>query len=226
MKFLALLLAAGLPLTLLADTIHPKSGDPIYGVIQKIEKGRVTIAVGNMVEQIPLADVEMIDFDTPHLTEGTAKLPLEHFLNDIDAQEMVRISEDLKETRQELHTLLDRAQKEWGARGTIDKSELPAWEAFKEQFRAPLFRYREVMHDLYYHVLAQVDDYNKLAHDASQVHVGVKGPFNVGSRLLPEDFEELQPKDFLPSNWYDRIYYEGYKRGYRDAENYQSLLER
>jgi hypothetical protein len=226
MRLLALLLTVSLPVALWADTIHPKSGEPIYGIIQKIEKGRVTIAVGNMVRQMALADIEEIDFDTPHLTEGTAKLPLKHFLEDLDAQEMVRISEDLKNTRQQLHTLLNRAKTDWNARGTIEKDELPAWEAAKEQFRAPLFRYREVMHDLYYHVLANVDDYNRLAHDASQVHVGVKGAFSVGSRLLPEDFEELQPKDFLPSTWYDRIYYEGYRRGYRDAEDYQTLLER
>lgn len=225
MRLFTLLLAASLPGILAADTIHPKSGEPVHGIIQKIEKGRVSIAVGSMVRQMELADIEEIDFDTPHLTEGTGNLPLQHFLKDMDAQEMVRISEDLKEARQELHTQLERAQKQWQARGAIAKDELPAWEAAREQFRAPLYRYREVLDDLYYHVLAYVNDYDQLTHDAGEVRVGVKGAFNVGSRLLPDDFEESQPQEFLPSNWYDRVFYEGYRKGYRDGQDYRTLLD-
>jgi hypothetical protein len=44
----------------------------------------------------------------------------------------------------------------------------------KETFQASLFHYKELVNDMYFHVLAQVDEYNKLVRESEEVYVGVK----------------------------------------------------
>jgi hypothetical protein len=91
------------------------------------------------------------------------------------------------------------------------------WETAKERFRRPLSRYQEVLNDLYFHVLGKVDEYNFLMKEAEGIHVGVKGWFQAGSSLAPSEMEKLPLKKYVPAPWYDKIYYEGYDMGYRDA---------
>jgi len=227
MRFRALLVIVS-PLVLFvtgarADTIRPKTGDPVRGVIQKMENGRVTIQVGDATRVVNLADIDGIDFDTPHLTEGTARLPLDHFLKDFDAQEMVRLARDLKQIKKEVEVQLEQIQKTWQANQPIGKDQIRRWDATKETFQTPMKQYQEIVRDMYMHVLAQVDDYNRLAGAADKVYVGVKGVFNVGSPLLPPALNEMSAKQVVPKSWYDKIFYEGYSRGYKEGEAFERL---
>ena len=70
---------------------------------------------------------------------------------------------------------------------------------------------------LYFHVLGKVDEYNALMKDADSIYVGVKGALNVGSSLIPRDKKRLPLKKYVPGNWYDTIFFEGYDRGYQEA---------
>lgn len=227
----ALSLAVWLGPSLNADTVTLTSGGRIEGVIKKMEKGKVRIDVaggstaqdGNSVREVDLRDIVSVDFDTPHLTEGTSKLPLDHFLKNLDAQEMVRLSRDINVAREQSRRQLDQINATWAVRQPVEKDQARRWAAAKESFSAPFGRYRELVQDMYLHVLAQVDDYNSLAQDAQKIYVGVKGIFNVGSPLVPTNLDQLTIKQAVPKNWYDKIFYEGYNRGYREGADFERL---
>ena len=89
----------------------------------------------------------------------------------------------------------------------------------------PLTLYQELLNDLYFHVLAKVDEYNTLAGDARKVYVGVKGPFNVGSPLVPADLAKLPLRKYVPATWWDTIYFDGYNMGYEDGYQNQKPQE-
>ena len=76
--------------------------------------------------------------------------------------------------------------------------QVAAWNSTKETFRKPLSLYQELLNNMYFHLLAKVDEYNLLMKAASDVYVGVKGPFNVGSALVPKDLRELPLKKYVP----------------------------
>jgi hypothetical protein len=218
LKYFALMLLALLLHTLaFADKITLSDGSTVEGIVRKIEKGQVTVAVGEQTKVLEILTIQDIDFDTPHLTAGTARLPLEHFLSDIEAQEMVGHFRDVEESADRIRELIDRTRKEWGARKSIPLDQVAQWEAAKEDFRKPLSRYQEVLNDLYFHMLGKVDEYNLLMQEADSIHVGVKGWFQAGTSLIPDDMEKLPLKKYVPSKWYDTIYFEGYDIGYRDA---------
>jgi hypothetical protein len=208
---------------LLADTIKMKSGATIQGIIQKMENGRVTVQVNGAPHLLNLLEIDEINFDTPHLTEGTEKFPVEHFLKDLDAQEIIRLSDELKQVRTELRGQLDQIKKTWQAKQPIGKDAERQWNATKETFLAPMKRYQEIVRELYLHALAQVEDYNNFASEADRVYVGTKGIFNVGSPLLPLDMVEVTPKQVVPKSWYDKIYYDGYSRGYKEGSAFERL---
>lgn len=210
---------------LFADTITLASGGSVEGIITKIENGKASIQVAAAAgtREIDLREIASVNFDTPHLTEGTAKLPIDHFLKDLNAQEMVRISRDMKQTRLELRRQLDQIKLSWSARQPADQDQARRWAATKETFGAPLSHYRELVGELYLHVLAQVDDYNKLVAEAERVYVGVKGVFKSGSPLIPQDLDQLSVKESVPKNWYDKIFFEGYNRGYREGSDFERL---
>jgi hypothetical protein len=219
----------GLPA--IADTIMLTNGGRVEGIITKMENGKVRIEVGGgsasqaaaAARDVDLRDIRSVDFNTPHLTEGTAKLPVEHFLKNLDAQEMVRLSRDINAAREESRKQLDQIKATWAVRQPVEKDEKRRWAAAKETFSVPFGRYRELVRDMYLHVLAQVDEYNRLAGDAEQVYVGVKGLFNVGSPLVPANLDQLTIKQTVPKNWYDAIFYEGYNRGYREGADFERL---
>jgi hypothetical protein len=158
-----------------------------------------------------------MDFDTPHLLEGTPRLPVEHFHNPMEAQEMLGHFAGVEKAAADTRVLIDQTKKEWAERKSISAADVPQWEAAKERFRAPLSRYQENLNDLYFHVLGKVDEYNHLTKEANGVYVGIKGAFNVGSALIPKELEKLPLKKYVPGNWYDTIFFEGYDRGYREA---------
>ena len=200
-----------------ADKLTLADGTTVEGIVRKIEKGQVTVAVGEETKVLDVLAIQDIDFDTPHLTEGTARLPLQHFLSDIETQEMVGHFRDVEESAEAIRELVDYAKKEWGDRKSISPDQVAQWETAKENFRKPLSRYQEVLNDLYFHMLGKVDEYNLLMQEADSIHVGVKGWFQTGSSLIPSDMEKLPLKKYVPSKWYDTIYFEGYDIGYRDA---------
>jgi hypothetical protein len=203
--------------TAFADKVTLADGSTVEGIVRKIEKGQVTVAIGEESRVFDVLSIEDIDFDTPHLTAGTARLPLEHFLSDIETQEMVGHFRDVEESARAIRELLDRTKSEWGDRKSVPPEQMAQWETAKEQFRKPLSRYQEVLNDLYFHMLGKVDEYNLLTQEADSIHVGVKGWFQTGSSLIPNDMEKLPLKKYVPAKWYDTIYFEGYDMGYRDA---------
>jgi hypothetical protein len=211
------------PAAMLADTVTLSIGESIQGIITKLENGQVRIQVGTETKTLNIGEISGIDFDTPHLTQGTEKLPLDHFLKDLDAQEMVRLGRDMKKTLQDLREQLDQTKTSWPAHQAIAQDRTRRWETTKETFQASLFHYKELVNDMYFHVLAQVDDYNKVVREAEGVYVGVKGAFNVGSALVPPRLRQMQAQEIVPKNWYDTIYYEGYRRGYNEGSDFERL---
>jgi hypothetical protein len=206
-----------LPVSAFTDKLTLADGATLEGIVQKMEKGQVTVKVGQETKVLDILSVKDIDFDSPHLTVGTARLPLEHFLSDIEAQEMVGHFRDVEESAAAIRKLIDQTKGEWGNQASIPPEQVPRWEAAKENFRKPLSRYQEVLNDLYFHMLGKVDEYNLLMQEADSIHVGVKGWFQTGSSLIPGDMEKLPLKKYVPAKWYDTIYFEGYDIGYRDA---------
>ena len=200
-----------------ADKLRFPDGTSLDGVVQKIEKGQVTVAVGDEIKVFDVLDIAGIEFDTLGLTTGTSRLPLEHFLTNIEAQEMIGHFQEVEESADAVRKLIGQTQEEWENRKSIEASETAEWEAVKKSFRKPLARYQEVLNDLYFHVLGKVDEYNRLMKEADSIRVGVKGWFQAGSTLIPSDMEKLPLKKYVPENWYDTIYYEGYDMGYSDA---------
>jgi hypothetical protein len=199
-----------------ADILTLKSGEDFDGVIRQIADGKVQMQMGTEVRTFNVLDVDAIEFNTPHLLDS-ADRALDHFLTDLDAQEVVENFAELEATREEISEHMDAARTGWTARQPIAPEEEEAWDRAREDFARPLSRYQEVLGDLYFHVLAKVDEYNRLAREADDIYVGVRGAFNVGASLLPDGEGELQPEGYVPASWYDMIFYEGYRRGYEDA---------
>jgi hypothetical protein len=215
------------PLFLIGDKLTLKAGTQVEGIIQKVAQGTVTMQLGAETKTFNILDIDTIDFDTPHLQTGTSRLPLEHFLSSMEAQEMVTHIQNVEKAAAEVRKLIADTKKEWAGTTSVAANDTARWEAAKERFRAPVSRYQEVLNDFYFHVLGKVDEYNTLMKDANKIYIGVKGPFNVGSSLVPREKEKLPLKKYVPSNWYDTIFYEGYNLGYNEAyEKYGNSFHR
>jgi hypothetical protein len=200
-----------------ADIVYMKDGSTIDGVIKKVAAGQVVIEIGPDTKVFDILEIESMDFVTPHLLGVPEGVPIDHFLKDVEAQEIVDNMERLDKTATEIEKLLSQIKIYWLTHEPISADQVKSWEAAKETFRRPLSRYQEVLNDLYFHVLAKIDEYNGLADDAYKVYVGVKGPFNVGSHLVTKENRELPLKKYVPAAWYDTIFYDGYNVGYDDA---------
>lgn len=200
-----------------ADTVYMKDGSTIEGVIKKVVAGQVVVQVGEEMKTFDILTIESMDFTTPHLIGAPEGIPIDHFLKDVEAQEIVTNIQHLEKTSDEIEKLLKQIRTYWKAREPIAADHIRAWESAKETFRRPLDRYQELLNDLYFHVLAKVDQYNVLMKAANDIYVGVKGPFNVGSALVSKDMRELPLKKYVPGAWYDTIFYDGYNIGYDDA---------
>ena len=209
----------------LADQVQLKDGTKLEGTVQKVEKGQVTILVGSETKVIDILQVTDINFDTARMTSGTARLPLEHFLASMEAQEMITHFQNVEKSAAKLRQLLDQTKQEWGDHKTVAVDQTAKWEAAKERFSAPMAEYHEALNELYFHVLGKVDEYNSLMKQADSIYVGVKGWFQAGSSLIAPDVKKLPLKKYVPANWYDTIFYDGYNQGYNEAfekygENY------
>ena len=199
------------------DKLELKDGTQVQGDIKKVEKGQITIAVGSETKTIDVISVKKLEFEIPSLTSGTSDLPLEHFQAGMEAKEMIGHFQAVEEAADTVRKQLSATEKEWASRKSIEPNEVGQWDAAKERFRPALSRYQESLNDLYFHVLGKVDQYNKMAKEADNLYVGVKGALNVGSSLIPKDMAKLPLKKYVPGNWYDTIFYEGYNRGYNEA---------
>ena len=209
----------------LADQVQLKDGTKFEGTVQKVEKGQVTILVGSETKVIDILQVTDINFDTARMTAGTARLPLEHFLASIETQEMITHFQNVEKTAAQVRQLLEQTKKEWADHKSVAVDQTAKWETAKERFSVPMAEYQESLNELYFHVLGKVDEYNSLMKDADSIYVGVKGWFQVGSSLIAPDVKKLPLKKYVPANWYDTIFYEGYNQGYNEAfekygENY------
>jgi hypothetical protein len=207
-----------------ADNLKLTDGTSVQGTVKKIEKGQVSVQIGSETKVFDVLDIAGIDFDAPELTVGTSRLPVEHFLADIEAQEMVGHFQEVEKSAADVRKIIDQTKQEWADRKSVGASQTAQWERAKENLYAPLSQYQEALNDLYFHVLGKVDEYNKLMKQADAVYVGVKGWFAVGSSLVPSGMERLPLKKYVPGSWYDTIFFEGYDSGYSDAaEKYQKV---
>jgi hypothetical protein len=200
----------------LADTVKFKNGNDLDGVIEKVEGGMVFVLVGNDHQVFDILEIESMDFNTPHLVTDARNIPVEHFLKDVEAQEVVRNFEELENTEAEVRSMITNISAYWSRIEPIPSKQLSRWEIEKEEFRKPLSRYQELLNDLYFHVLARVDAYNAVAEEASKVYVGVKG-IRTGSSLIPKDMKKLPLTKYVPGAWYDTIFFDGYNQGYEEA---------
>jgi hypothetical protein len=199
-----------------ADTVTFKDGTVLEGIILKVEAGEVTLEVSGEPRFFNILDVTSMDFTTPHVLPFGGEA-VDHFLSNIEAQEIVSNLKEIEEAAAEISRKLTQIEGYWEAKEPIAADELGGWDLAKETFRKPVDRYQELLNDLYFHVLAKVDEYNKLMDRANHVYVGVKGAFNVGSPLVPKDLEKLPLRKYVPGAWYDTIYFTGYDHGYEDA---------
>jgi hypothetical protein len=199
-----------------ADNLKFKNGNELDGVIEKVEGGMVFVLVGNDHQVFDILEIESMDFNTPHLVTGANNIPVEHFLKNVEAQEVVRNFEELENTEAEVRSMLTNISAYWTRIQPIPAKELYGWEMEREEFRKPLSRYQELLNDLYFHVLARVDAYNAIAKEASKVYVGVKG-IRTGSSLISKDMRKLPLTKYVPGAWYDTIFFDGYNQGYEDA---------
>ena len=201
----------------MADQLTLKDGTTMDGVVQKVEKGQVTIMVGAENKVYDMLQVSDISFDSARITTGTKLLPAEHFAASMEAQEMLGHFTKVEQSAAKVRALLDQTRKEWGDHKSVAFDQTAKWASAKERFGAPMADYQESLNELYFHVLGKVDEYNALMKDADSIYVGVKGWFNVGSSLIPPDVKKLPLKKYVPGTWYDTIFYEGYNIGYNDA---------
>lgn len=215
---LSLVLASGAS----ADILTLQSGEELDGVIRQIADGQVQMDVGGTLRMFDILDVDAIEFNTPHLLP-TDERALDHFLTDLDSQEVVENFAELDVAAIEIRALMAAARTNWEAREPIAPEEEDAWDQMREDFRRPLARYQEVLSDLHFHVMAKVDEYDRFAREADDIYVGVRGVLNAGSPLLPDGEGEIEPEGYVPARWYDMIFYEGYRRGYEDAYPLEGL---
>lgn len=216
MKKLVCVLCA-LPLLMLGDSLKLKNGSAVQGVVRTIAGGNITIEVGGQNRVIKVLDVEEIDFDTPHANEAAAT-------PDKTVSQFTKGADSMTKARKTSRSALDQIKGRWAGRKSVEGNQVAQWNAEKERFLPAFTDYRKSIQELYRDVAAQVDNYNKLGAEANSVYVGVKGIFNVGSPLVPDDQRELQLKQFLPGTWYDELYYEAYSKGFKDAIEQQQLL--
>lgn len=198
------------------DILKFADGTSVEGTVQKIEKGQVKVQVGQETKVFDVLAITDIEFDTPRLTMGTSRLPLEHFLSGMESQEMLGHFRDVESSAAAVRKLIDQTKTEWSGK-SIAFNDTAKWATAKERFIAPLSLYQERLNDLYFHVLGKVDEYNTLTKEADAIYVGVKGWLQVGSSLIPSDKKKLPLKKYVPGNWYDSIFFEGYDRGYSEA---------
>ena len=185
--------------------------------MQKVEKGQVTILVGTEVKTVDILEVTGIDFDAAAVITGTKRLPAEHFVSTMEAQEMLGHFQNVEDSAARVRALLAKTKKEWGTQRTVATDQAAKWDAAKERFNVPMADYQEALNELYFHVLGKVDEYNDLMKEADSIYVGVKGWFQAGSSLIAPDVKKLPLKKYVPAKWYDTIFYEGYNQGYNEA---------
>jgi hypothetical protein len=212
-----LALVVGVPAR--ADIITFKNGSTADGVIKRVENGRVTAEIDGTLREFEILEVDRMDFTTPHLVDFADKVPLDRFLKDVEAQDLVRLVRDLDKASDQIESQIRQVRANWLPRQPISSDQEGAWNSTREAFRKPLSLYQELLNNMYFHLLSKVDKYNLLMKAASDVYVGVKGPFNVGSALVSKDMRELPLKKYVPRAWYDTIFYDGYNAGYNAAHN-------
>jgi hypothetical protein len=194
-----------------ADILFFKDGSEVNGIIKKVADGKVSMDIDGKEMVFNILTIASMDFTTPHVV--TEK----HFIADIEAEEILSNVKGIEKAAEDIRFKLSQIQGYWGKKETVLGREESGWLAAKEEFRKPLTLYQELLNDLYFHVLAKVDEYNALMTDARKVYVGVKGPFRVGSALVPPDLEKLPLRKYVPATWWDTIYFNGYNMGYEDA---------
>lgn len=205
-----------LPMLASGDSIKQKDGQTVTGVVRSIDGGKVTIEVGGRPRVVDILQVEQIEFDTPHVDDAQS-IPVREFTK--AAQELVRAETATRRS-------FDIIKARWSTRKSVEPNQAQQWAADRERFDTPMTDYRKAIHQMYLDLSAHVDNYNKMASDATKLYVGVKGLLNVGSPLIRDNQRERPLKDFIPGHWYDQIYYDAYKKGFNDAVEFQALTPR
>jgi hypothetical protein len=205
-------MALASPLVLRADRLQFKDGKQLQGIIKKIANGKVTVEVGGETKIFNILDITSMDFDTPHVRLAASPARAE-----TQAQQLLVRIQAVDQAAAQMRQLIDETKKEWGPRKSIPPSEVPEWNAAKDRVARAASRYQEVLNDLYSQVAGKVNEYDRLMHDANQLYVGVQGPFNVGSPLISEPKRESLVRRYMPTNWYETIFYAGYRVGYNEG---------
>ncbi len=200
-----------------ADQLKLNDGRVVDGTVRKIDQGKVTVDVAGETQVFDVLQISGIDFETPPLIEGTPRLPAEHFTADMESKEMAGHVQDVEKAAASVREIIRETKAKWSDRKSVPPDQTVEWINARERLYAPLARYQEALNELYFHVLGKVDEYDQMVKEADSVYVGVKGWFNVGSSLVPSGMEKLPLKKYVPGNWYDTIFYEGYDRGYSEA---------
>jgi hypothetical protein len=223
MKIKLLVIGIGCVLTAFPDTVILKSGPPVKGIVQRMEAGKVTITVDGQPRTLDILAIDHIEFDTPHFTDAAQSSVDDHFKGSWDVKEMNRLATEMRKAQQETEAMLRDIKTRWQNQRELDRNQTQLWAAERERFSSPLARYRAALDEIYLHVAAQVDEYNRLAKDGNAFYIGVRGLLNTGSPLVQQDKRELDPKEVLPRGWWDQIYYQGYTKGFKDAKEFDRL---
>jgi hypothetical protein len=152
----ALLLFAG-STAAMADMLRFRDGTRVEAVVTRVEDGKVFARIGNEAKVFDLSNIRSADLNTGPLAATVSDLPIDHFLQTLDAEVLDRDARQLEKAEAEIHMMLDRIRAARARKPVVSVRDLPGWEAAKEELRKPLIRYQELLNEIYSSAVAGVN---------------------------------------------------------------------
>jgi hypothetical protein len=190
--FALLLLAGSTAAT--ADILRFKDGKKAEAVVTRVEDGKVFARIGSEAKAFDLSNIRSVDLNTLPRLATVADLPIDQFLQTLDAEELDRNAKQLEKAEAEIHAMLDRIRAARARKPVVSERDLSAWEAAKEELRKPLIRYQELLNEIYSSVLAEVNSNCEITREVNKVFVGaIDTRTSSGSNSHCVTLDELWP---------------------------------
>jgi hypothetical protein len=189
----ALLLFAG-STAAMADMLRFRDGTKVEAVVTRVEDGKVFARIGNEAKVFDLSNIRSVDLNTVPLMATISDLPIDHFLQTLDAEALDRDARQLEKAEAEIHMMLDRIRAARARKPVVSARDLSGWEAAKEELRKPLIRYQELLYEIYSSAVAEVNSNCEITREVNKVFVGaIDVRTSSGSRSHCVTLDELWP---------------------------------